>query len=70
MSVSPTSRVSKNADASDDFIRNWLRNRNTVEFLGIWERLHNPGFKPIEFDWFKMQALDFPHSGPLLKLSL
>jgi len=27
----------------------WLRNRNTVEFLGIWERLHNPDFKPLEF---------------------
>jgi len=33
----------KNAGASDDLIRNWLRNRNTVEFLGIWERLNNAG---------------------------
>jgi hypothetical protein len=40
----------KNADATDDLIRNWLRNRNTVEFLGIWEQLHNPGFNPVEFD--------------------
>ncbi len=31
---------------------NWLRNRNTVEFLGIWERLNNPDFKPLEFERF------------------
>ena len=46
----------RNADATDDLIRNWLRNRNTVEFLGIWEQLHNPGFNPVEFDGIKMQA--------------
>jgi hypothetical protein len=37
-------------------IRNWLRNRNTIEFLGIWEQLNNPAFKPVEFDGFKKQA--------------
>jgi hypothetical protein len=41
---------------ADDLIRNWLRNRNTVEFLGIWERLNNPGFNPVEFDGIRMQA--------------
>ncbi len=46
----------KNADATDDLIRNWLRNRNTVEFLGVWERLNNPNFNPVEFDGIKMQA--------------
>jgi hypothetical protein len=46
----------KNADATDDLIRNWLRNRNTVEYLAIWERLNNPGFNPVEFDGIKMQA--------------
>jgi len=46
----------KKADHSDDLIRNWLRNRNTVEFLGIWEKLHNPDFNPVEFDGIKMQA--------------
>ena len=35
---------------------NWLRNRNTIQFLGIWEQLYNAGFKPIEFDRFKSQA--------------
>ncbi|MBH3338060.1 KilA-N domain-containing protein [Pseudomonas mendocina] len=46
----------KNADRTDDLIRNWLRNRNTLEFLGIWEQLNNPDFKPVEFDGFKKQA--------------
>ncbi|MDT3698791.1 MAG: KilA-N domain-containing protein, partial [Thermincola sp.] len=40
----------KKEDGSDDLIRNWLRNRNTIEFLGIWEQLNNPDFKPVEFD--------------------
>lgn len=35
---------------------NWLRNRNTIEYLGIWESLYNPGFKPIEFDRFRKEA--------------
>ncbi len=46
----------KNPDRTDDLIRNWLRNRNTIEFLGIWEQLNNPDFKPVEFDGFKTQA--------------
>jgi hypothetical protein len=46
----------KNPDRTDDLIRNWLRNRNTIEFLGVWERLNNPDFNPVEFDGIKMQA--------------
>jgi hypothetical protein len=46
----------KDATATDDLIRNWLRNRNTLEFLGIWEHLYNPAFNPVEFDGIKMQA--------------
>ncbi len=46
----------KNADHSDDVIRNWLRNRNTVEFLGVWERLNNPRFNPVEFDGIRIEA--------------
>jgi hypothetical protein len=34
----------------------WLRNKNTVEFLGIWEQLNNPDFKPLEFDRFMKEA--------------
>ena len=43
-------------DEGDDHIRNWLRNRNTVEFIGLWETIHNPDFKPVEFDTFRKQA--------------
>ena len=46
----------KNAGLTDDLIRNWLRNRNTIEFLGIWEGLNNPGFNPVEFDGFRKSA--------------
>jgi hypothetical protein len=46
----------KNPDHPDDVIRNWLRSRNTVEFLGLWERLNNPGFNPVEFDGIRMQT--------------
>ncbi len=47
---------SRNPDHPDDLIRNWLRNRNTLELLGIWEQLHNPDFNPVEFDGIKKQA--------------
>lgn len=43
-------------DRMDHLIQNWMRNRNTIEFLGIWERLNNPGFKPLEFEGFKTRA--------------
>ncbi|WP_225872720.1 KilA-N domain-containing protein [Pedobacter frigoris] len=38
------------------FIEHWLRNRNTVEFLSIWERIYNPNFNYVEFDVIKSQA--------------
>ena len=41
---------------TDYIIQNWLRNRNTIEFLGIWEHLNNPDFNPIEFDGIKNQS--------------
>lgn len=37
-------------------IQNWMRNRNTIEYLGVWEQLHNPNFNSIEFDAFKNEA--------------
>jgi len=44
---------------SDDpaaVISNWMRNRNTVEYLGFWETLYNPDFKPLEFEGFRRDA--------------
>ncbi len=46
----------KNPESTDDLIRSWIRNRNTIEFLGIWEQLNNPDFNPVEFDGFRKQA--------------
>ena len=40
----------------NDVIRNWMRSRETLEFLGLWETLHNPDFKPVEFDGFRREA--------------
>ena len=40
----------------DTMIYSWMRNRNTVEFIGIWEELHNPDFNSNEFVTFKSQA--------------
>jgi len=44
------------AKDGDFFISDWLRNRNTVEYLGIWERIHNPDFNYGEFATIKSQA--------------
>src|SRR3989339_1733191 len=41
---------------SDYIIQNWLKNRNTIEFLGIWEQIHNQDFNSIEFDGIRKQA--------------
>lgn len=46
----------KDVSNTDDIIKNWLRNRNTIELLGFWESLYNPAFKPVEFDGFRKQA--------------
>ena len=46
----------KNPDAPADIIKNWMRSKNTIELLGLWERLHNSNFKLVEFDQFKDEA--------------
>ena len=46
----------RDAERTDDLVRNWIRNRNTVEFLGMWEQIHHPDFHPVEFDGFRRQA--------------
>ena len=53
------------AKDGDFFVTDWLRNRNTMEFIGIWEKVYNPNFnygefaiiKPIEFDRFGKQII-------------
>ena len=46
----------KNPDAPKDVVKNWMRLKDTIDFLGLWEQLNNPNFKGVEFDSFKNQA--------------
>lgn len=46
----------KDSDNPRYIIQNWMRNRNTIEFLGVWESLYNPDFNRVEFDAFRSQA--------------
>jgi hypothetical protein len=46
----------KNPDEPKDVVKNWMRSRSTIEFLGLWEQLNNPDFKGVEFDSFIHEA--------------
>ncbi|MBX3243345.1 MAG: KilA-N domain-containing protein [Acidobacteria bacterium] len=46
----------KDSAHTDDLVKNWMRNRNTIELLGFWEMINNPNFNPVEFDGFRKQA--------------
>ncbi|WP_373574109.1 KilA-N domain-containing protein [Bifidobacterium adolescentis] len=54
--ISLTDLAKYKSEDPSDAIKNWMRNRNTIEFLGVWETLNNPDFKPVEFDGFKKEA--------------
>lgn len=56
ISLTDMANAKENESRAADIIKNWLRNRYTLEFLGTWEQIHNPLFKVVEFDHFKMQA--------------
>lgn len=60
----------KSTDNPADVIKNWLRNRNTLEFLGTWEKMHNSDFKLVEFDQFRKVVRAFSvHTTQLLGIS-
>lgn len=46
----------KNEQDPNGVVANWMRNRNTIEFLGIWETIYNPNFNPLEFEGFRKEA--------------
>jgi hypothetical protein len=46
----------KNFIEPKDVVKNWMRSRSTIEFLGLWEKIHNPNFKGVEFDPFLFEA--------------
>jgi hypothetical protein len=52
ISLTDIARV-KNPDEPKDVVKNWLRSRSTLDFLGLWEKINNPDFKGVEFDSFK-----------------
>jgi len=54
--ISLTDIAKSKSDNPSAVIANWMRNRNTIEFLGIWESLYNPDFNPLEFEGVKKEA--------------
>ncbi len=54
--ISLTDIAKQKSDEPFIVINNWMRNRNTIEFLGLWESMNNPNFKPIEFDRFRNES--------------
>ena len=51
--ISLTDIAKYKSDDPNDVIKNWMRAKDVIEFLGLWEKLNNPDFKPVEFDGFK-----------------
>jgi hypothetical protein len=54
--ITDMANAKENESRAADIIKNWIRNRYTIEFLGTWEQMYNPNFKVVEFDHFRMQA--------------
>ena len=54
--ISLTDIARYKSDSPNDVIKNWLRSKDTIEFLGLWEKINNPDFKPVEFDGFRNEA--------------
>ena len=54
--ISDFGKYKEGKSNADDIIRNWLRNRITLEFLGTWESIYNPYFNSVEFDGFRKSA--------------
>jgi hypothetical protein len=54
--ITDIAKTKDGASRAADIIKNWIRNRSTLEFIGTWELMYNPNFKVVEFDHFKMQA--------------
>ncbi len=56
ISLTDIAKTKDNNSRAADIIKNWIRNRGTIEFIGTWEQLHNHDFKVVEFDHFRMNA--------------
>lgn len=56
ISLTDMANAKESESRAADIIKNWIRTRYTLEFIGTWEKINNPNFKVVEFDHFKMQA--------------
>ncbi len=56
ISLTDMANAKESMSRAADIIKNWLRNRYSLEFMGTWEMIHNPNFKVVEFDHFKSHA--------------
>ena len=56
ISLTDMANAKESESRAADIIKNWIRNRYTLEFIGTWEIIHNPDFKVVEFDHFKSRA--------------
>ena len=56
ISLTDMANAKESESRAADIIKNWIRTRYTIEYLGTWEMIHNPSFNVVEFDHFRMQA--------------
>ena len=54
--ITDIAKIKDGDSRAADVIKNWIRSRTTLEFIGTWEQMYNPDFKVVEFDHFRMQA--------------
>ena len=54
--ITDMAQAKSDTSRAADVIKNWIRTRTTLEFIGTWEKIYNPNFKVVEFDHFKPQA--------------
>lgn len=61
----------KNPEEPKEVVKNWIRTRSTIEFLGMWEKINNPNFKGVEFEAFKVALIrkGMPQSDRLRELN-
>lgn len=55
ISLTDIARI-KNPDEPKDVVKNWMRSRTTIEYIGLWEKINNPNFKGVEFDTLRAAA--------------
>lgn len=70
MTIQSTKCQQKKLDDPAGVIENWLKNRNTIEFWGLWEQMNNPNFIPLELEEFRNETLPKNNTATKLKQSI